>query len=204
LLAILRSIVKNKDKQQQYGKGHFLGLAHKFPCATVVYEGSEDVKDVPCVLTFSRFCKRVSYVIVFCLFLLICSLSYAQPLQVLGPFDISGTITDAQWRPAKDKKLMKGGALAGGSHYPAHFIVKLVKYDGVAAEDAIRITKILRSEGYDKKTYDAMPLFIIMKIHSNDRNFLKKNMRIKVTGYTLTQHERKIIDRNDGVEILGQ
>jgi hypothetical protein len=123
------------------------------------------------------------------------------PLQTLGPFDISGTITEAQWYPAKDKWIISKGGKKGGSYFPAHFIVKVVKYDGVSAEDAVRMTKLFSGNPYGKKEPSGMPPFIIMKIHSQDRNYLKKGMNISVSAYVLDQYEGKILAKNKGVEI---
>jgi hypothetical protein len=147
--------------------------------------------------------KKMLYLItVLCSLFLFSSLLHADPpLQSLGPFDISGTITEAKWYPAIDKWISKGGRKVGGSYFPAHFIVKLVNYEGISAANAARITKLLRSDAYNPKKPSGMPPFIILKINSRNQNYLKEGMKISVSAYVLDQYEGKILAHNKGVEI---
>ena len=115
----------------------------------------------------------------------------AAPIPPAGPFDIAGTISEVQWSPAQHIRGKRGmsGSLGHDRVVAAHFVVRLVKYTGVAAEQAIRITKYISFKAYGDKNPSGMPPFIILKIDAKDKTFLETGMNVRVTGYTVRGDE---------------
>jgi len=126
-----------------------------------------------------------------CSFLLNSSPLRAAPIPSAGPFDITGTISEVQWFPAVHIRGKPGmsGSLGHDRVVAAHFLVRLVNYQGVAADKAIRITRHVSYKAYGDKNPSGMPPFIILKINSEDKNYLKTGMNVRVAGYTVRGDE---------------
>lgn len=136
--------------------------------------------------------KNILFMITFAAaFLLNIDPAGAAPIPPAGPFDISGTIREIKWFPEQSVQGKRGmsGALGHDRVFPAHFVVKLVRYKGVAAEDAVRITRYVSYNAYGDANPPGMPPFVILKIDSNDRNLLKTGMRVRIKGYTVRGDE---------------
>jgi hypothetical protein len=127
----------------------------------------------------------------------------AAPIRGQGPFDITGTISESAWVPEEFRKGRPGwsGSLRHDRVVPSHFVVKLVKYSGVPAESAVRITRYINYKAYGEGNPSGMPPFIILKINSKESKFLKKGMKIRVTGYTVRGDEGGTWTSNTGVSI---
>jgi hypothetical protein len=148
--------------------------------------------------------KKTLYLItVLCSLILVSSVLEATSLiKTHGPFNITGTISEIKWHGEKRMPMKdRSHGQFSGTYSPAHFIVMLVKYSGVSAEEAGRITSMFRSNPYADENFSGMPPFIILKINSRDRNLLKANMKIRVSGYSLEQYSHRINYNNKGVKI---
>jgi len=148
--------------------------------------------------------KTPCIILLWCsLFLIIASL-HAAPIRPMGPFDITGTISEVQWVPEEFRKGKPGwsGSLGHDRTIPAHFLVKLIDYDGVAAEHAITITRYISFNAYGDKNPSGMPPFVILKINSKDKTFLKSGMKIQVTGYSVRGDEGGTWTSYSGIKIL--
>ena len=132
------------------------------------------MKKILCIITLA------------CTFLLNIAPLGSAPIPPAGPFDIIGTISEVQWFPEQHIRGKRGmsGSLGHDRVVAAHFVVQLVNYNGVAAENAIRITRYISYKAYGDKNPSGMPPFIILKINSKDKNLLKTGMKVRVTGYT--------------------
>jgi hypothetical protein len=120
----------------------------------------------------------------------VCSLS-AAPVPPVGPFDITGTISEVQWYPEQFVKGKPGasGSLGRDRSIPSHFLIKLVNYSGVDVNNAIRITRYISFKAYGDNNPSGRPPFIILKLNFKDRNFLSAGKKIKVRGYTVRGDE---------------
>jgi hypothetical protein len=138
-----------------------------------------------------------------CAFMFSCSDLLSAPIPQAGPFDITGTISEATWFPPDVKKGRPGfsGSLGHDRRFPAHFVVKLVDYSGVPARDAIRITRYVRYDAYGDRKPSGMPRFIILKLDSDNRSHLRKGMKIRVSGYTVRGDEGGTWTRNSGIKV---
>ena len=137
------------------------------------------MKRIPCIITIACI-----------LFLNIAPVGSA-PIPPAGPFDIIGTISEVQWFPEQHIRGKHGmsGSLGHDRVVAAHYLVQLVNYNGVAAEKAIRITRYISFMAYGDKNPSGKPPFIILKIDSKNKNFLKTGMKVRVTGYTVRGDE---------------
>ena len=135
--------------------------------------------------------KILCIILFACTFLLNSAPLGAAPIPPAGPFDIAVTISEVQWLPAQHirGKRSMSGSLGHDRVVAAHFVVRLVKYTGVTAEQAIRITKYISFMAYGDKNPSGMPPFIILKIDAKDKNFLKTGMKVRVAGYTVRGDE---------------
>ena len=137
-----------------------------------------------------RSIKRSIWAVNGVLFFTIVSLS-AAPLRPLGPFDITGRISEATWVPQEFRRGKPGwsGSLGHDQTIPAHFLLKLTDYSGIPAEKAITITRYISFQAYGGENPSGLPPFVILKINSTDQTFLKKGMKIQVTGYSVRGDE---------------
>jgi hypothetical protein len=120
----------------------------------------------------------------------------SKPIASIGPYNFSGTIEELKWHSMQRVMLHKGGSIR-----PAHFIVKLVKFKGVSAEDAVAMTNFI-SSAYGKESPQGMPPFIIVKITSAKKDYLKEGMKIKVTGYQLDKFRLNVAEKHKKLEIV--
>ncbi len=121
----------------------------------------------------------------------------SKPIASIGPYNFSGTIEELKWHSMQRVILHKGGSIR-----PAHFIVKLVKFKGVSAEDAVAMTNFIRSGEYGKEPLQGMPPYIIVKITSAKNDYLKEGMKIKVTGYQLDRFRLNLAEKHKKLEIV--
>ena len=78
----------------------------------------------------------------------------------------------------------------------------MVNYEGVSTETAITMTRYLEWSAYQNQDLKGRPPFILLKIDYHDRNYLKKGMRIKVSGYKVAGDEGGTWTSFTGIEIL--
>lgn len=136
--------------------------------------------------------KRISLSIFAIFYLFILSVdSGAAPIRPVGPLDVAGTISEIKWVPevrVKGKPGMSGSA-GHDRVRPAHFSVTLRDYEGVDTQTAIIMTRYLDWNAFKNKEQEGKPSFILLQINHNDKNYLKKGMKIRVTGYTVRGDE---------------
>jgi hypothetical protein len=115
----------------------------------------------------------------------------AAPIPPAGPFDIVGTISEVKWVPEQYIPGKPGwsGSLGHDRVVLAHFVVRLVKYKGVSAENAVRVTRYITYNAYGDKNPSCLPPFIILKINSKNKNFLKTGMKLRIKGYSVRGDE---------------
>jgi hypothetical protein len=115
----------------------------------------------------------------------------AAPIRPLGPVDISGTVSDLKWVPEKKVRAIRGmsGSAGRDRTMPAHFLVTLRDFEGVDPQTAVAMTRYLDWSAFKDEGKDVRPSFILLKINHNDKNYLRKGMKIKVSGYTVRGDE---------------
>jgi hypothetical protein len=117
--------------------------------------------------------------------------SLAAPIPPLGPIDVSGSVSDVHWFAEKKVAAIRGMSGSAGSDriIPAHFLMTLRGFQGIDAVTAKAMTRYFDGEAFRYEEKNFMPPFIILKINHNDRNYLKKGMKIQVKGYTVRGDE---------------
>jgi hypothetical protein len=117
--------------------------------------------------------------------------SLAAPIPPLGPIDVSGTVSELLWVAEKKVKGIRGMSGSAGVDrvIPAHFLMTLKAFQGIDSETARAMTRYFDQEAFKYEKKNFMPTFIILKINHNDKNYLKKGMKITVTGYTVMGDE---------------
>jgi hypothetical protein len=147
--------------------------------------------------------KCLSIALGICLFMLAVN-PEAAPVRPLGPVDVIGTISVIEWVPETSVKGKPGmsGSLGHDRTRPAHFLLTLTHYDGVDAETARRMTRYLDFAAFENTGQKSNPPFILLKINHNDRNYLRKGMRIRVTGYTVRGDEGGTWTHYAGIEVF--
>jgi len=131
-------------------------------------------------------------------------LALAAPIRPVGPVDVVGTISAVKWVPESSVKgipRMSGSAGRDRVVSP-HFLVKLVDYKGVSTETAFTMTRYLEWSAYQNQDIKGGPPFILLKIDYGDRNYLKKGMRIRISGYKVAGDEGGTWTSFTGIEIL--
>lgn len=130
----------------------------------------------------------------------------AVPIRAIGPVDVTGTVSDLNWVPEKTVKGVRGMSGSAGIDriMPAHFLVTLRGFEGVDSQTAVRMTRYLNWAAFKDEGKDFVPPFIILKINHNDEQYLKKGMRIKVSGYTVRGDEGGTWTYYKKVDILNQ
>lgn len=115
----------------------------------------------------------------------------ASPIRPLGPVDVSGTVGDLKWVPEKTVKAMRGmsGSAGRDRTIPAHFLITLKNFEGVDHQTAVAMTRYLDWSAFKDQGRDVRPPFILLKINHTDQNYLRKGMKIKVSGYTVRGDE---------------
>jgi hypothetical protein len=134
--------------------------------------------------------KSLSIFAIFYLFLLTGDTG-AAPIRPVGPVDVTGTISGIEWYPETSVKGKPGMSGSAGHDRirPAHFLLTLTDYDGVNAETALRMTRYLDWKAFSGREQKGKSSFILLKINHNDKNYLRKGMKIRVTGYTVRGNE---------------
>lgn len=140
-------------------------------------------------------------VLVFILIFAATSNIYSVPLPPADKYDITGIIHEINWYPKKFIRGIPGMSGSAGKDriMPAHYIIKLINYEGINHDDAIRITKYIKWDAYNEHD---QPPFIILKINHRDKNYLKKGMKIKVKGYTVRGDEGGTYTYYENIKIL--
>ena len=148
--------------------------------------------------------KPFSFLIMCGFVLLVWGLVFCAPIPPIGPLDITGVIEEVRWFPemaVKGIPRMSGSAGKNRVMSP-HFLIRLVDYKGVAPETAVRMTRYLDWSAFQNQEITDLPPFILLKIDYSDRNYLKKAMRIKVSGYKIAGDEGGAWATFTGIEIL--
>jgi len=115
----------------------------------------------------------------------------AVPVRPLGPVNISGKVNDLNWVPEKKIKATHGmsGSAGRDRTIPAHFLVKLENFEGIDSRTAVIMTRYIDRSAFKNQGWDVKPPFILLKINHTDQNYLRKGMKIKVSGYTVRGDE---------------
>jgi hypothetical protein len=148
--------------------------------------------------------KKIYLSIFICCFIFTVTLNaVAAPIRPVGPVDVSGTIRELKWVPEEKVKGVPGmsGSLGHDRTRFAHFLVTLTDYDGVNAETARRMTEYLDSTAYKGERQKDRPSFVLLQINHNDKNYLRKGMKIRVIGYEVRGDEGGTWTYYDRVEI---
>lgn len=114
--------------------------------------------------------------------------SKAAPLPPLKPVDVSGTVMDVRWLPEKSIEGIPGMSGSAGRNrtFPAHFMLELKNVEGVDHETAKRMTYYVAGPRAESGVQSTA---VFLQLNHNDRNFLQKDMKIRVTGYTIRGDE---------------
>jgi len=151
--------------------------------------------------------KKCRLSILTCCFLFIIALNtIAAPIRPIGPVDVSGTVSEIKLVPEEKLKGIPGMSGSAGHDrvIPEHFLVTLIDYDGVTAETARMMTRYLDWNALKGEEQKDKPSFILLRINYGDRNFLKKGMKIKVSGYTVRGDEGGTWTSYGTIDILSQ
>jgi hypothetical protein len=148
--------------------------------------------------------KLTLFILLECLVIAGGSSGFAAPIRPVGPVNVTGTISEVQWVPEKTVQgLPRLSGSAGRDRVVSpHFLIRLVDYEGVSSEVAITMTRYLDRSAYGDQNLKARPSFILLKIDYGDRDYLKKGMRITVTGYKVAGDEGGTWTTFTGIEIL--
>lgn len=147
--------------------------------------------------------KRYLSTLICCFLFAITLNALAAPIRPIGPVDVSGTISEIKWVPEEKVRGVQGmsGSLGHDRTRSAHFLVTLTDYDGVNAETARRMTGYLNRTAFKGEKQQDKPSFILLKINHNDKNYLRKGMKIRVIGYEVRGDEGGTWTYHDKVEI---
>jgi hypothetical protein len=115
----------------------------------------------------------------------------AAPIRPVGPLDVRGTISELRWVPERPVKGTPGlsGSLGRDRVEAAHFLVKLIHYEGVPPETARIMTYYLDESALRNSPAGGQPSFILLKIESKDPDALQPGQRIRVRGYKVAGDE---------------
>lgn len=127
-----------------------------------------------------------------CFFLFLIAInSSGAPIIPVGPINICGTVNEVRWMPEKIVKGIPGMSGTAGKDrvLPAHFLITLRNFDGVDSEIARRMTGYLDWSVFKDAEQKRSRTFILLKINHNDKNYLRKGMKIDISGYTVRGDE---------------
>jgi hypothetical protein len=115
----------------------------------------------------------------------------AAPIRPVGPLEVTGTISELRWIP---ERLIQGrpgltGSAGRDRLEAAHFLVKLINYEGITPETARIMTHYLDESAFMNPPVMGQPSFILLKIGSKNPDNLKPGLRIRVTGYKVAGDE---------------
>ncbi len=130
--------------------------------------------------------------------------AFSAPIRPFGPADITGTISEVRWVPEKTVKGVPrmSGSAARDRVVSPHFLIRLVDFEGVSPEAAVTLTRYLDSSAYQSQDLIARPPFILLKIDYSDQDYLRKGLRIKVSGYKVAGDEGGTWTSFTRIEIL--
>lgn len=126
-----------------------------------------------------------------CCLIVIATNTMAAQLMPLGPVDVTGMVSEITWVSERKEKGIPyaTGSLGGDRTWPAHFRVKLIGYEGVTAETAIRMTSMIEWKALEGLKQKDRSSFALVNISHNDGEFIKKGIRIKISGYSIRGDE---------------
>jgi hypothetical protein len=117
----------------------------------------------------------------------------AAPIPRTGPITLEGTIEDLRWSPEESHKGMPkmSGSLAHERTFPARYVVVLRD-----------ITILDGHGGYGLALDVAKRKATLLLVHPADDQFLKKGMRIRVSGYEEGGDEGGSWSKHVSIEVL--
>jgi len=123
--------------------------------------------------------------------LLVMNILVAVPLPPLGKVDVVGTVVDAEWVPKASLKGKKGmsGSLGRDRVVPAHFVVILHSYSGPTARQAWMMNGFVGVKTDANADRNRPPQTLTVWVNSDDRDFLKAGMKIRLVNYTVAGDE---------------
>jgi hypothetical protein len=123
----------------------------------------------------------------------------AVPMIPLGPVDVSGTITELKWIPAKRIKGIPGMSGSAGVDriIPAHFLAALRPYAGPDAELARSFNHMVGASDLNPADPDEPPATLVVWVLGVRPGHLKVGMRVLLPSYTIFGDEGGILARHD-------
>lgn len=111
----------------------------------------------------------------------------AVPMIPLGPVDVSGTITELKWIPAKRIKGIPGMSGSAGVDriVPEHFLAALRPYAGPDAELARAFNHMVGSGDLNPANIDQAPATLVVWVLGVRPGHLKVGMRVLLPSYTI-------------------
>lgn len=139
-----------------------------------------------------------------CCLIVFAMTTMAAQIKGVKSVDVTGMVAEMTWVPEQKVKGRPGfsGSLCCDRIRPAHFLVKLIDYEGVTSETAIRMTELINWEALEGMKQKASYSFVLIKISHNDGEFIKKGMKIKISGYTVSGDEGGTWTEYNKLEIL--
>ena len=113
-------------------------------------------------------------------------------------------MSELKWVPEKKIKAVRGMSGSAGKDrtFPAHFLVTLEDFEGVDRQTAATMTRYIDWSALKDQEKGCRPSFVLLKINHNDKNYLKKGMRIKVSGYTVRGDEGGTWTYFTGIDVM--
>jgi hypothetical protein len=113
--------------------------------------------------------------------------AHAAPLPELGKVTITGTVLRSEWIPARRVKGVSGlsGSAGKDRTFPAHHQAVLKPYTGPNAKQATMMNAFLGAKAVNGKDRSRPPARLLVRVDSDDPDFLKPGMKITLTGYAI-------------------
>ena len=127
------------------------------------------------------------------------SVAFAVPMRHMPAVDVTGMIVEVQWHPEGPVQRAIKPPRRRELVAPAHFRVKLTDHETVLSE-----ARKQPADSAKPKPQGALPPreFTFLKLNHFDKDYLKKGMKIKVTGYSRTGDEFYVATSYERIEIL--
>jgi hypothetical protein len=111
----------------------------------------------------------------------------AVPMIPLGPVDVSGTITELKWIPAKRIRGIPGMSGSAGVDriVPEHFLACLQPYVGPDAELARAFNNMVGAGELNPANLDQAPATLVVWVLGVRPNQLKVGMQVLLPAYTI-------------------
>ncbi len=111
----------------------------------------------------------------------------AVPMIPLGPVDVSGTVADLKWIPAKRVRGIPGRSGSAGVNriIPAHFLARLRPYSGPDASLARLLNHMVGAADQNPADPAQAPAALTVWILDVRPNQLKVGTRVFLPGYTI-------------------